>query len=99
VSTLKCVELKESGLSMKKCVAILGYIFVGISIIAGLIAYFIPAGIFFSRGDALLGFIQLFFPPAAIVLPWIISTQLGLVALASIVLFPVGVFLVSVHKQ
>jgi hypothetical protein len=99
VSTLKCVELKKSGLSMKKCVAILGYIFVGVSIIAGLIAYFVPAGIFFSRGDALLGFIQLFFPPAAVVLPWIISPQLGLIALASIVLFPLGILLSSVNKQ
>jgi hypothetical protein len=85
--------------SVRKISALLGSVLVGLSVIAGLIAYFIPAGIFFSRGDALLGFIQLFFPPAAIVLPWIISTQLGLVALASIVLFPVGVFLVSVHKQ
>ena len=84
---------------MKKCVAILGYIFVGVSIIAGLIAYFVPAGIFFSRGDALLGFIQLFFPPAAVVLPWIISPQLGLIALASIVLFPLGILLSSVNKQ
>jgi len=99
VSTLKDVELGESVLSMKKLVAVLGYIFVGISIIAGLIAYFIPAGIFFSRGDALLGFIQLFFPPAAIVLPWIISPQLGLIALASIVLFPVGAFLASVNEE
>jgi hypothetical protein len=46
-----------------------------------------------------LGFTQLFFPPAAIVLPWIISTQLGLVALASIVLFPLGAFLASLNHD
>jgi hypothetical protein len=83
---------------VKKLTVLIGYLLVGISIIAGLIAYFVPAGIFFSEGDALLGFIQLFFPPAAVVLPWIISPQLGLIALASVVLFPLGVILMSVDK-
>jgi hypothetical protein len=71
---------------------------VGLSILAGLIAYFVPAGIFISRGDALLGFFQLFFPPAAIVLPWLISPQLGSIALASIIFFPLGAYLASVSK-
>lgn len=71
----------------------------GISILCGLIAYFVPAGIFFNEGDALLGFIQLFFPPAAIVLPWTISPQLGLVALTSIILFPLGAFLASMDEE
>jgi|LakMenE01Jun11ns_1017448.scaffolds.fasta_scaffold9589115_2 hypothetical protein len=84
---------------MKISVAILGYLLIGLSIATGLIAYLVPAGIFFSRGDALLGFIQLFFPPAAIVLPWMVSPQLGLIALASMVLFPLGVFLVNVVKK
>jgi hypothetical protein len=83
---------------MKKLVSLVGYVLVGLSIIAGLIAYFVPAGIFFSEGNALLGFIQLFFPPAAVVLPWIISPQLGLIALASVILFPPGVILMSVDK-
>lgn len=78
---------------MKKLTSFVGYILIGLSIITGLIAYFVPAGIFFNEGDALLGFIQLFFPPAAIVLPWIISPQLGLIALASIILFPLGAYL------
>jgi hypothetical protein len=85
--------------SVRKLSALLGYVLIGLSIITGLIAYFIPAGIFFSRGDALLGFIQLFFPPAAVVLPWIISPQLGLIALASVVLFPVGAFLASMNEE
>lgn len=33
------------------------------------------------------------------VLPWIISPQLGLIALASIILFPFGAFLASVNKR
>ncbi len=84
---------------MKKLTVFIGYLLVGISIVTGLIAYFVPAGIFISRGDALLGFFQLFFPPAAIVLPWIISPQLGLIALASIILFPLGAYLASVNKR
>ncbi|MEY3806797.1 MAG: hypothetical protein RIR69_1609 [Actinomycetota bacterium] len=84
---------------MKKLFVVLGYSCVGASVIAGLVAYFVPAVIFFSRGDALLGFIQLFFPPAAIVLPWIISPQLGLIALASLVLFPLGAFLASLGED
>lgn len=83
---------------MKKLTVFIGYMLVVISIVAGLIAYFVPAGIFISRGDALLGFIQLFFPPAAIVLPWIISPQLGLIALVSIILFPLGAYLASMNK-
>jgi hypothetical protein len=83
---------------MKKLVSLVGYVLVGLSIIAGLIAYFVPAGIFFSEGNALLGFIQLFFPPAAVVLPWIVSPQLGLIALASVVLFLLGVILMSVDQ-
>jgi hypothetical protein len=85
-------------IAMKKISVLVGYLLIGGSVLAGLVAYFVPAGIFFSRGDALLGFIQLFFPPAAIVLPWIISPQLGLIALASIVLFPLGILLSSVNK-
>jgi hypothetical protein len=84
---------------MKQLTVLIGYLLVGLSILAGLIAYLVPAGIFISRGDALLGFFQLFFPPAAIVLPWIISPQLGLIALASIILFPFGAFLASVNKR
>jgi hypothetical protein len=84
---------------VKKLTVFIGYLLVGISIVTGLIAYFVPAGIFISRGDALLGFFQLFFPPAAIVLPWIISPQLGLIALASIILFPLGAYLASVNKR
>lgn len=83
---------------MRRLSSLFGYLLVGLSIITGLIAYFVPAGIFISRGDALLGFIQLFFPPAAIVLPWIISPQLGLIALASIILFPLGAYLASMNK-
>ena len=83
---------------MKKLTVLIGYLLVGLSIVTGLFAYFVPAGIFISRGDALLGFIQLFFPPAAIVLPWIISPQLGLIALASIILFPLGAYLASTNK-
>ena len=84
---------------MKKLIALVGYLLIGLSIITGLIAYFVPAGIFFNEGDALLGFIQLFFPPAAIVLPWTISPQLGLIALASIVLFPLGAFLENINEE
>ena len=83
---------------MRKFGSLIGYFLVGISIVTGLIAYFVPAGIYISRGDALLGLFQLFFPPAAIVLPWLISPQLGLIALASVVLFPLGVILMSVDK-
>jgi hypothetical protein len=84
---------------VKLLIAIVGYLLIAVSIVTGLVAYFVPAGIFISRGDALLGFFQLFFPPAAIVLPWIISPQLGLIAVASIILFPLGAFLASVNKR
>jgi hypothetical protein len=83
---------------MRKFGSLFRYFLAGISIVTGLIAYFVPAGIFISRGDALLGFFQLFFPPAAIVLPWLISPQLGFIALASVVLFPLGVILMCVNK-
>lgn len=84
---------------MIKISVLLGSLFITLSFLAGLVAYLVPAVIFLSRGDLLLGFIQLFFPPAAIVLPWIISPQLGLIALMSIVLFPLGAFLKDLENK
>lgn len=46
--------------------------------------------VFFASGDALLGIISLVIPPAALVLPFLISVQLGLISLACTAVMFVG---------
>lgn len=58
--------------------------------IASGIDYLLTAFVFFSRGDNLLGFIQLVVPPAELVLPWVADTTLGVISLASFALILLG---------
>lgn len=84
---------------MKRIISVLGLLIAGVGVVCGLVAYFIPAGIFFSRGDGFLGFIQLFFPPAAIVLPWIIDPLYGIAAVASLPLVALGVVMADLEER
>jgi hypothetical protein len=75
---------------MKKLIEIVGALLFGASFLVGAVVYLVPAGIFFSRGDLLLGFLQLFLPPAALVLPWIIDPLYGIAGVVSVVTYMVG---------
>jgi hypothetical protein len=61
----------------------------------GAINYLVTAGYFFSNGDALLGLIQLFVPPAEVIMPWVANTTLGIVSLISLGLLLVGAALME----
>jgi hypothetical protein len=55
-----------------------------LGLVIGGINYLVTAGYFFSNNDALLGLIQLFVPPAEVIMPWIASPTLGIVSLISL---------------
>lgn len=55
-----------------------------LGLVIGGINYLVTAGYFFSNNDALLGLIQLFVPPAEVIMPWIASPTLGTVSLISL---------------
>lgn len=57
------------------------FIAVGMIVMAGIWIYTTAA--FFAAGDSGLGFISLVVPPAAIVLPFVISPMLGFVGIAA----------------
>lgn len=63
-------------------------------IITGLILstvnYVLTTVVFFSRGDSLLGWIQLIVIPAELVLPWVAHPLLGMTSLVSLVFVIVG---------
>jgi hypothetical protein len=55
-----------------------------LGLVIGGINYLVTAGYFFSNNDALLGLIQLFVPPAEVIMPWVASPTLGIVSLVSL---------------
>jgi hypothetical protein len=59
-------------------------------IVIGGLNYLLTAFVFFSRGDTLLGLIQLIVIPAELVLPWVAHPTLGIVSLVSVVLMVSG---------
>ncbi len=66
----------------------------GTMIVAGYVLgglnYLITSLVFFSRGDTLLGLIQLVIPPAELVLPWVAHPTLGVISLVSLGLIIAG---------
>lgn len=58
--------------------------------VIGGLNYLVTAFAFFSRGDTLLGLIQLVVIPAELVLPWVAHPVLGLISLASLALIIAG---------
>ena len=68
----------------------MGSLLIGIGSVAGVGVWLITCITFFSNGDTFLGLIALVVPPADIVLPFLISPQLGLLGLGSVVLFWLG---------
>lgn len=67
-----------------------GYVFIVLGLLLGALVYLVTAGAFFARGDDGLGLIQLLVPPAELVLPWLVSTRLGVLSVVSLVLTVVG---------
>lgn len=59
-------------------------------IVIGGLNYLFTAFVFFSRGDTLLGFIQLVIIPAELVLPWVAHPMLGVISLISLGLMIAG---------
>jgi hypothetical protein len=55
-----------------------------LGLVIGGINYLVTAGYFFSNNNSLLGLIQLFVPPAEVILPWVASPTLGIVSLISL---------------
>ena len=74
---------------------IMGYVLIVIGVLLGALVYLVTAGIFFANGNEGLGLIQLLIPPAELVLPWVISTRLGMFSLLSVVLMAVGAWMQS----
>jgi hypothetical protein len=60
------------------------FIAIGMIVMAGIWIYTTAA--FFAAGDTGLGFISLVVPPAAIVLPFVISPVLGFIGIAASVM-------------
>ena len=73
----------------------MGYVLAVIGVLLGALVYLVTAGVFFARGDGGLGLIQLLIPPAELVLPWLISTRLGVLSLVSVALMLVGAWMQS----
>lgn len=73
----------------------MGYVLVVAGVVLGALVYLVTAGVFFAQGDEGLGLIQLLVPPAELVLPWLISTRLGVISVVSVVLMVVGAWLQS----
>jgi hypothetical protein len=68
----------------------MGSLLIGIGSIAGIGVWLLTCLTFFSNGDTFLGLIALLVPPADLVLPFLISPQLGLLGLGSVVLSWLG---------
>ena len=68
----------------------MGKVFFTLGFAIGAINYFVTAGYFFSNDEALLGLIQLFVPPAEVIMPWVANKTLGIVSLISLGLCLVG---------
>ncbi len=68
----------------------MGKILMGLGVVGGVVVWLLTCIAFFSNGDTVLGLIALLVPPADIVLPFLISPQLGLIGLGSIALFWIG---------
>lgn len=75
----------------------MGKVFFKLGFAIGAINYFVTAGYFFSNDDAFLGLIQLFVPPAEVIMPWVANKTLGIVSLISLGLCLVGA--VSMEKE
>lgn len=73
----------------------MGYVLIVIGVLLGALVYLVTAGVFFANGNEGLGLIQLLIPPAELVLPWVISTRLGMFSLLSVVLMAVGAWMQS----
>ena len=73
----------------------MGYVLIVIGVLLGALVYLVTAGILFANGNEGLGLIQLLIPPAELVLPWVISTRLGMFSLLSVLLMAVGAWLQS----
>ena len=72
---------------------ILGTLMVAVGVIVGGYVWIYSTAYFFSNGNGFLGLVSLFAPPAAAVLPWVISPTLGLIGLASTACFMLGIAL------
>lgn len=59
-------------------------------VVIGGLNYLLTAFVFFSRGDTLLGFIQLVVIPAELVLPWVAHPLLGAVSSVGLGLMILG---------
>lgn len=59
-------------------------------VVIGGLNYLLTAFTFFSRGDTVLGLIQLVVIPAELVLPWVAHPMLGVVSLVSLGLIIAG---------
>ena len=77
----------------------MGYVLIVVGVGLGALVYLVTAGVFFARGDDGLGLIQLLVPPAELVLPWIISTRLGVLSLVSLGLTLMGAWMQSRHDR
>lgn len=84
---------------MKKLIEVVGALVFGASFLVGAVVYLVPAGVFFSRGDMVLGFLQLFFPPAALVLPWIIDPLYGVAGMASLAAYVLGAAMMGTDSR
>lgn len=68
----------------------LGMFIAGIGYVAGGAIWLYTAFWFFADGQTLLGVIALVIPPADLVLPFLISPTLGLLALGTVALMFIG---------
>lgn len=73
----------------------MGYVLMVMGVLLGALVYLVTAGVFFANGNEGLGLIQLLVPPAELVLPWVISTRLGMFSVLSLLLIAVGAWMQS----
>lgn len=71
----------------------MGSILIGLGSIGGIAVWLLTCLAFFGNGDTFLGLIALLVPPADLILPFLISPQLGFLGIGSVVVFWMGMAL------
>jgi hypothetical protein len=80
---------------MNKLLSSVGHFLIVIGFIGGGIVWIATTVYFFSNDETFLGLLSFFVPPSAAILPWVVSTTLGIASIGSAVSLLIGGLLLS----
>jgi len=75
---------------MKGLLKVIGGIFATVGFVTAGVVWIATTVHFFRNGDDFLGLVSLLIPPSEIILPWLVSTQLGIASISSTACLVIG---------